>query len=117
MGIGLKVVKANDMRLPGMSIFGLEFSDGGLQAAYRANNGQFLEIEAGKAISLTDEIKNYLLEFGERSATTIAEQLGRSRAKVSTILKADKQFVFVKHDGASVLYGVASTAEEPSARA
>ena len=108
LGIGLKVVKANDVRMPGMSIFGMEFGLSGLQVAYKANNGQFPDLEAGVGAKTTvlEDVFNYILEVGEASGTEIARETGRDRANVATLLRSDKRFVVARKQGATVYYGL-----------
>ena len=56
--------------------------------------------------SLTDEVKDYLLEVDEATATQIAEATGRQRANISKILRSGEDFVPSRKSGRDQYYGV-----------
>jgi len=106
LGIGLSVVKANDMATPPLSILALEFDRGGLTSIYHARKHQFPEIEAGKKMGLADEVAEFLAQVGKATATQAAKELGRNRANVAILLRTDRRFVFVGREGNEVYYGL-----------
>ncbi|KKK76981.1 hypothetical protein LCGC14_2858190, partial [marine sediment metagenome] len=69
LGVGLQITKANDIGPQPMSILALEFSQNGLTRVRKAKNGEFLEIEGQKKMSMEDAIKEYLLSEGKATAT------------------------------------------------
>jgi hypothetical protein len=108
LGVGLQVVKANDMALPPLSVLALEFDRGGLTSIYPARRGQFAEIEAGKRMGLADEVAEYLAQVGKATATEIARELGRNRANVALLFRTDQRFILVGKEGKEVYYGLRS---------
>ena len=113
LGVGLQITKANDIGPQPMSILALEFSQNGLTRVRKAKNGEFLEIEGQKKMSMEDAIKEYLLSEGKATATQIAEVTGFNRTNVSTLLKASPDFGVQGNKGRSVLYGVITNRDWP----
>jgi hypothetical protein len=110
-GIGLDVTKANDLPKQPMEIYALEWGPDGLKAIRSARRHEFPEIEAGKPMSLAQQIEEYLLQVGKASGTDTAQAIGRSRQNVSATLSGDPRFTVVGKNGRVVLYGVKSPQE------
>lgn len=105
-GIGLDVTKANDLPRPPIGVFAFEWSLDGLENIRLARHHEFPEIEAGRPMSLAEEIAEYLAMIGRSTGTEIAEALGRNRANVSTELARNPRFVLVGKEGRHVFYGL-----------
>jgi len=108
MGIALKGTKANDIPLPKLTIFAMQFDQHGLADFRRAKRNEFPDLEKGRRQSLADELHGFLLGTGAMSATEIAEELGRNRPSIVEALRGDRRFQVVRKDGKKVLYGVTS---------
>lgn len=111
LGVGLDVVKANDMRKPPLLVLAFEFSDGPnshLQAIRTSGLTEFPKLIAGKPIDLDDQIYQLLLDEGTLSPSEIAEELNvpKSRSHINEILRRDKRFIFVRKDGKRSVYGI-----------
>ena len=108
IGVGLKVVKSNDMRRPPLGSIGYEFDDFGVSSIWKPSNADFPELLATEAATrgLTDEVKLFLLGTGEAWANDIATALGKSRGAVAKVLAASPQFMGVRRDGHKLYYGV-----------
>jgi hypothetical protein len=104
LGVGVKGMKANDVRRPPLTILAYEFDDIGLTAIRKARPGEFLTIEnASNAQDVRGQVTNYLKAEGEASATAISRDTGLVRATVSKILASAPEFESRKR-GQSVLY-------------
>lgn len=106
LGLGFQVTKANDIAFPDMAFWAMEFDEHGLSLFRKARSGEFADIEAGKRMSLTDQVAEYLLQYGKADAENIAEAIGHSRERVSKALNKDERFTFVERDGKRKLYAV-----------
>lgn len=106
LGLGLQVVKANDIAIPPLKVFALEFNDAGLQVLRTASRSEFPEIATARKMSLADEVEEYLRESLKATATEIAQELKRNRSNVSTVLNNDLRFIQVGRNGTQVLYGL-----------
>ena len=105
-GIGLEVIKANDLRKPRMFIHVFEWDDQGLCGIRLGKQGEFAELEAGQRRSVEEQIAELLKSRGAMSATAIADDLGRNRSNVALLLGQSGRFVRVGQEGKSVLYGL-----------
>ena len=105
-GIGLQVTKANDLPKVPMSVFALDWDAAGLKALRPATLGEFPELASGKERSLGEEVAEYLGAAGLATATEVANELGRARQGVATLLSRDPRFTRVRKDGKDVLYGL-----------
>jgi hypothetical protein len=105
-GIGLQVTKANDIAIPPMQVIALEWGQDRLVGIRSGRRHEFPEIEAGKRVSLSDELADYLKLVGTADGSTIADAIGRNRPKVASTLHNDRRFVMVKKEGRTTLYGL-----------
>ena len=110
LGIGLKVTKGNDVATGRLTIHALDFDKDGLVAIRSADGREFPEITAGRKMSLTDEVADYLLATpgGRDSATSIASEIERPRQNVATVLNSNR-FVRLGPDPSHprrILYGI-----------
>jgi hypothetical protein len=105
LGIGLKVVKANDIAIPSLQVLVYTFDEYGLSGARIAKHGEFPEIEAKRRMTVQEQVREYLLQVGEVSATAVSQQLGISRQTISKVMSADTWLTRRRH-GHEVLYSV-----------
>lgn len=105
-GIGLDITKANDLPRPPIGVFALEWSQDGLENIRLARRHEFPEIEAGRPMSLADEIAEYLAMIGRGTGTEVAEAIGRNRANVAMELKRNSRFILIGKEGRQVFYGL-----------
>ncbi|RLF30639.1 MAG: hypothetical protein DRN07_08325 [Thermoplasmata archaeon] len=106
LGVGLEIVKGNDVAKGQMKSYALEFTDAGLSSARIARPCEFSEINLTRKKSLSVEIKEYLLQVGEATATEIAEVIGRDRPTVSRLIINSELFIKTKREGKNTYYGV-----------
>lgn len=108
IGVGLQVVKANDMKRPPLGSVGYEFDEFGVSRIWRPMTSDFPELLALKAASggLTEEIRLFLLGNGEAWADDIAKAIAHSRGSVAKLLAASPMFTVVRRDGHKLIYGV-----------
>ena len=108
IGVGLQVVKANDMKRPPLGSLGYEFDEYGVSRIWRPMTSDFPELLALKAASggLTEEIRLFLLCNGEAWADDIAKAIAHSRGSVAKLLAASPMFTVVRRDGHKLIYGV-----------
>lgn len=112
IGVGIKGVKANDVRKPGLRVFDYQFDDRGLVSASVARPGTFLAIEAdGETLTIDEQVRRYLLETGRADANAIADDLQLNRTSVVKVLTRSEWAIEAGKDGRKKLYGV--RAEEP----
>ena len=107
LGVGLKVVKENDIGKQPLQTLALEF-DGprGLCGVRQADKGEFPEIEKGKPTSMRQVVIDYLLAIGHGNAKTIHDATGYSRQNISALLSSDPAFVKLDSPGRAQEYGV-----------
>jgi hypothetical protein len=107
LGVGLEIVKENDIGRQPMSIIAFEFGPLGMCGVRKAHPHEFPDVEAGKGMTMKEAIKAHLLDVGKATATVIAEELGFHRTNVSHLLNHEKNtFRVVEKRGRDVLYGV-----------
>jgi len=116
IGVGLQVVKANDMRRPPLGSVGYQFDDFGVSRIWRPMQSDFPELLAIKSQTggLAEEIKLFLLGNGEAWADDIAKAIAHSRGSVAKILAASPMFQVIRKVSLKLYYGVA---EMPQTRA
>jgi hypothetical protein len=106
LGIGLQIIKANDIGRQPIKVLRYEFDEWGLSGVNSASMADYPSFRAGAGMSMADQIQDYLLnEAGKATATDIAQELGKDRSSVSRLLRADQRFVG-NRDGNKVLYSV-----------
>jgi hypothetical protein len=106
LGIGLQLIKRNDVAWQPLSILALEFSVTGLQTVRHARRGEFPQIEQDQKRSLKQELLDYILDAGTASASAAAKDLKRNRTNVAHLLANDPAFIPTGRDGHKQLYGV-----------
>lgn len=107
LGVGVKGMKANDVRKPPLTIMAYEFDDIGLTGIRKGRPGEFLTIENTSAsMDVRGQVDSYLKAEGEASATTIARDTGLNRSVVSNLLRNGPYEP--RRDGRAVLYSVKS---------
>ena len=104
VGIGLEIIKANDMGKKPISYVAFDFSDAGLWNVRRPKENEFTELRASRTMTLSEEITNWLLDNSNGSATEIAQALGRNRSNISDLLRSDDRYVRAGNRGKEVLY-------------
>ena len=105
LGLGLQVTKANDFATPPLHKLAMEFDQYGLSGVREPRQHEFPELEAGRRLTLAQEIEEYLLGVGEASGSEIADELGKNRSSVASTLSQATQFNR-RRDGHAVLYSV-----------
>ena len=105
LGVGMKVTKSNDIAKPPLQAYALEFDKYGLAGIRAAEDQEFLEVEAERAESFGSQVKGYLLDVGNATATDISEALGFERSRVAHLLKG-VDFIRLPRDGRRVPYGL-----------
>lgn len=106
LGVGVEIVKANDVPKEAMHVISLQFDDGGITSVKRASPVEFPELDTSHKYSLTEEIALYLKEVGRASASEIAKELDRNRANISVVLNSHDGFMRVGKEGKEVFYGL-----------
>lgn len=104
LGVGVKGMKANDVRRPPLTILAYEFDDIGLTAIRKARPGEFLTIENTSAsMDVRGRVTDYLKQEGSASATAIARDTGLARSTIANILRSAPEFESARK-GQSVVY-------------
>ena len=105
LGVGLKGMKANDVRRPPLTILAYEFDEIGLTAIRKARQGEFLTIENTSAnMDVRGQVTSYLQSEGQASATAIARDLNIPRTTIASVLKGPE--FKGERNGRSVVYSV-----------
>ena len=108
LGIGLKGVKANDVRTPPLSILAFEFDEVGLSGIRKPRPAEFLTLENAAVVEDTrGQVKAYLASEGKASPSAISRDLGIPRTSVQSILTRGEEFAVVDQSGRTTLYGLA----------
>ena len=92
LGIGLNIVKANDVGKKPMMVLGYEFDDVGLTKIWFPKASEFPELMLSRPVSTVDEVHDYLSEVDNATAGEIASSLNRSRSMISSILNSDDRY-------------------------
>jgi hypothetical protein len=108
LGIGLQITKQNDIGHQPLWTMALEFNDLGLLRVRNARPGEFPDVEAGRKMTMREQVREHLKEIGSATATQIAKELSLDRSNVSMLLSSSKWFARVGKDGRNVLYGLAT---------
>ena len=113
IGVGLQVVKSNDMKRPPLGSLGYEFDEYGVVRIWRPTMGDFPELLAIKSSGrgLAEEVRLFLLGNGEAWADDIAKAISHSRGSVAKILAASPMFQVVRKEGHKLFYGVSEMPE------
>ncbi|MDP3703811.1 MAG: AAA family ATPase, partial [Candidatus Omnitrophota bacterium] len=77
-GVGLKMIKSNDIPLQDLEMLALEFDEGGLTKIRKTTPGEFTDLSAAKKVSLTDEICDVM---PEQSGLTDVEVYNKLQAR------------------------------------
>ena len=93
LGIGLNIVKANDVGKMPMMVLGYEFDDIGLTKIWFPKASEFPELMLSKPVSTAEEVHDYLSEVDNATAGEIASSLNKSRSMISSILNSDERYV------------------------
>ena len=109
LGVGLKIVKENDIGKWPVQILAFEFErERGLVAIREAWPGEFPDVEGEQPMSMKEVVRQWLADpqIRRASATQAAKATGFSRQNVAALFKQDATFVELGRDGHSVVYGV-----------
>ena len=93
LGIGLNIVKANDVGKMPMMVLGYEFDDIGITKIWFPKASEFPELMLSKPVSTAEEVYDYLSEVDNATAGEIASSLNKSRSMISSILNSDERYV------------------------
>ena len=111
MGIGLEVVKANDIKKPPRAFYSLSFDSGGLVEAYTARDRDFPELFELLPDRPLDKVHDAIQDMGGRATTTeIAKATGLDGGFVNKLLR-HSSFVRLPREGREVPYGLAAPVE------
>ena len=104
LGIGLKVVKGNDLGKQPVLALRYDFDEDGLVSANKASLRDFTGLKT-QTMSPADEMFEYLRhEAGRADAEELARVIGKSRNYVSQILNSDSRFMRLSKDGRKLLW-------------
>ncbi len=108
LGIGLQIVKQNDIGKLPMWTMALEFGFAGLERVRNARPGEFPDVEHGRKLTMRESLRDHLADIGMATATEIARDLNMDRSNVSRMLASDKLFSLVRKDRAGAFYGLSA---------
>ena len=108
MGVGLEVVKRNDIGPQPLWVGEFRFDDGGLSGVARARAGYFAEIEGSEKQTMEEKIARFLGRNGESFPTEIADNTGLNRSNVNDLLSKSDRFVRLRTVGKNTYYGLAA---------
>lgn len=108
LGVGLQIVKENDVGPTQIGTWAYEFDQHGLHEIRKARTGEFAVVESSQTLPVPDQMIEYLLDqdHGRASGSDIASALHIDRANASRILNKDERFVRLGQEGHTVFYGV-----------
>jgi hypothetical protein len=107
LGIGLQVVKNNDIGKQPMSVHALEFDAAGLIAVRPARAGEFSEVESKRRLSLRDAVIEQLRDVGALDAHELASTTNYARTNIARLLARDTQtFIEAGRLGHKKLYAL-----------
>ena len=107
VGILLQIKKGNDVPTGIKEYYALEFDPSiGLIGFRAAQRGEFIELAQLENQPLREQVKNYLIEVGDATATDIANALKRNRGQISALLNADALFVKTRSIARAQYFGV-----------
>lgn len=116
LGVGVRGMKANDIKLPPLHILALHFDEIGLDSVRIAEPGEFLLIETeGAQLDTSDALMRYVLEVGKTSATDAAAALDMDRSIVSRLFSKSGNYAFVGKEGRSAMYSVKAKRDDDEA--
>ena len=105
LGIGLNIVKANDVGKKPMMVLGYEFDDIGLTKIWFPKASEFPELMLSRSVSTAEEVYDYLSEIDNATAGEIASSLNKSRSMISSILNSDDRYVATQR-GREKIFGL-----------
>jgi|TARA_Y100000310_G_scaffold179115_1_gene179096 hypothetical protein len=106
LGVGLQIVKENDIGPTEISSIAFEFDQRGLYEIRKARPGEFAVVATAVGIPWQQQVEDHLATYGKASATSIAEELGLDRTAISNLLSKSERFTLVERIGHSKLYGL-----------
>lgn len=105
LGVGLQITKANDVPPQRIQVVALRFDDRSrLVEVAKARLSEFPEVAAGKRLSVEEEVKEYLLEYGWSQAEEIAKATGHARSTISSLCHS-APWAERRKDGRTVYFG------------
>lgn len=109
LGIGLKVISANDIPEAPIQCLAYDFDSSGIVTLYEPEYGEFPKLSLPEASSSNDSpyylVKDYLLDEGKATVTQMERELRLNRRTVYDILKMPG-FVRLAKSGKEQFYGV-----------
>ena len=107
LGIGLQVVKANDMKKPPMRMYALEFDEESrLIAARKADFKEYPELLLERKMTRLQHLIEYVAREGAVSGKQAAEALAIPAPDVSSYFVHSGKFQFVRKEGKENYYGL-----------
>lgn len=111
LGVGLHITDCNDFSAPPMDILALDFRDDALTEVRPARRGEFIEIEAGRTMTASDAVLEYLTGFGKCDVGEIAEGCELDRSTVQKVVTTHSSIRREK-EGKRFLYLVKTEREQ-----
>ena len=105
LGVGLNVIKANDIGKTSMTMLGFEFDEIGLTRVFKPSKADFPEIMAARQMNTQEEIYTFLEDTDKASAAEIAAAVNKSRSMVSNYLNNDSRYEKFS-DGRTVYFAI-----------
>ena len=105
LGVGLNVIKANDIGKTSMTMLGFEFDEIGLTRVFKPSKADFPEIMAARQMNTQEEIYTFLEDTDKASAAEIAAAVNKSRSMVSNYLNNDSRYEKFT-DGRTVYFAI-----------
>jgi hypothetical protein len=109
LGIGLKVIKGNDLGKQPVLALRYDFDQDGLVSANKASLRDFTGLKT-QTMTPADEMHEYLRsEAGRATADELARVVGKSRNYVSQTLSSDPRFIRIAKEGRKQMWAVQGT--------
>jgi hypothetical protein len=110
LGVGLQIVKENDIGPTDIGKLAFQFDGHGLHEVRKANHDEFAVLDTITEMSIPDQMEDYILEqpSAKATATEIGEALSIHRTLASRILNQEDRFIKLPKDGKTQSFGVKS---------
>jgi hypothetical protein len=108
LGLGLTIVKANDLPKGRTKYLALEFDQDNLSGVRVPQATEFLDLLLDQGLSREQKIEQYLSEVDCSYAGEISDSIDVARSHVTAILRTSKKFQRVKKENRRDFYGLAA---------
>lgn len=110
-GVGLQVIKANDIRKGPMQVHVFEWAEDGLIGIRPAKSREFAELRANERRSREDDAKAFLLQVGSATAQDVADHFGWARNHTSAML-GNANWIVKQTKNGKVIFSVRSERDD-----